>query len=158
MSNCELGSVDMVKSSASSSVELLDVVISRVEPLEFTIFGQYRNELLSLCAKNKDLLISDRAVSLFENESLMDKLPKTWLYNKELHKSSERMIAMTGDEITALFVNYFKDGICPGWLKADPYFDDLEFDDPELGPLHILKNSVFQLVTSTCEKNWFYGS
>lgn len=144
--------VSIIKSTASSSVELLDVSVSRDEPLAFTIFASCRNELLSLFAENEDLLVSDRVVSLFESETLMDKIPKSWLYDKELQKSSERVLAMTGDEITALFVNYFKEGVCPDWLEADPYFDSLSFnDDAEQSDLEIL-DSIAWLDFETIEE------
>jgi len=124
--------VDVCKSS------YIHVNINRDEPLEFDIKESFQKELIDTLKKNKELVMGDICVSLFETESLLDKIPKNWIYIPTEKSDASNILKMTAEEITDLFVNYYRENICPEWLEPDRYFKDLSFSECAYSDLEIL--------------------
>jgi len=130
--------VSLVSHRDAFSQEYLEVSIERDVPLHFEIKGVFKLDLIAVFNANPTLLTQDMTVSLFESESIMDKIPEAWLYDPKRDANANTLANMSGEEITALFVTYFKEGTCPDWLEPDSYFDDLSFEQKEQSDLDIL--------------------
>jgi len=58
----------------------VEVIIHRSSPVCFDMKKKHLRDLLFLFNDNESLLSGDKSLSLFESESIMDKIPKMWMH------------------------------------------------------------------------------
>lgn len=118
----------------------VEVAIQRDIPIVFGIKEAHVEDLLKVFVANQTLLKEDLNINLFEVQTIMDKIPKEWIYSPIANSDVKKMIDLNGTEISDLFINYFKSGVYPNWLVPDCDLVDFSLDkDVALSDLKILQ-------------------
>lgn len=114
-----------VKREDLSSHISLNILSKKKPLLSLMIVPEHEASVTETLEGNMDLIGNEKQINLFESITIMDKLEATWLYAVDKTGYSEKMMGLSGDEITELYVNYIKSGVSPEWLTPDEEFNRL---------------------------------
>ncbi|CAA6807775.1 MAG: Unknown protein [uncultured Sulfurovum sp.] len=99
--------------------------ICRNEPLSFDVFTKYTKEVKNVFKEHTCLLKEDLSLSLFETSSILDYV-KPYLFDKEDWVDYERVMKMSGDELTDIFESYILEDNVPSWLLVSRHYSPKE--------------------------------
>lgn len=103
----------------------LDILLERNPLLSLMVVPSHEDAVVKALESNIDLIGNERQINLFESITIMDKLDAAWLFAVDKTGYSEKLIRLTGDEITEIYVNYIENGVIPEWLTPDEEFNKL---------------------------------
>jgi len=118
-----------IKRTDNHSYISLDILLRKKPLLSLMVVPEHEDSVINTLESNIDLIGNKKQINLFESITIMDKLDDAWLYTVEKTNYFEKLMQLSGEDITEIYVNYISNGVSPDWLTPNEEFDRLIFID-----------------------------